>query len=55
MLAAQIKQENLWTNPIHFKAYTLEHKITNEAFNDKFAQRQTRRQFIHMATSADEN
>ena len=34
------------------KAHSHEHEITNETSNDKSAQRQTRRRFIHTATSA---
>ena len=37
------------------KAHSHEHVITNETSNDKSAQRQTRLQFIHTATSAGRN
>ena len=37
------------------KAHSHKHEITNETFNDKSAQRQMRRQFIHTATSAIRN
>ena len=37
------------------KAHSHEHEITNETSKDKSAQRQTRRQFIHTATSTGPN
>ena len=63
-----IKKVSLWRrhavlNKIEFerivsetlKAYSHDHEVTNETSNDKAAQRETRRQFIHTATSACRN
>ena len=38
-----------------FEAHSHEHEITDETSNYKSAQRQTRRQFNHMTTSAGRN